>query len=154
MASKTLPRGIRNNNPGNVLRSRTAWQGEKPFTPGDDIEFEVFLTPAGGIRAMAVTLLTYQRTHKLMTLTGIINRWCPPVHRFPDGSTKPQDTGAYIAFTAKALGVTPTANIDLRQPALMRPLLASIIRKENGQQPYTDAQLDEGMRLAGIKLST
>lgn len=151
MASKSLPRGIRNNNPGNVLRSRTAWQGEKPFEPGDDIEFEVFTTPAFGIRAMAVTLLTYQRTHKLMTVAGIIHRWCPPVHRFPDGSTKPQDTRAYIASVARALGVTAEANIDLRQPALMRPMLAAIIRKENGQQPYTDAVLDEGMRLAGIK---
>ncbi len=150
--SKSAPRGIRNNNPGNVLRSRTAWQGEKPFYAGDDIEFEVFTTPAYGIRAMAVTLLSYQRQHKLRSVRAIINRWCPPVHTFPDGTQKPQNTAAYVTRVAAALAVEPDAVIDVTQPATMRPLLLAIIRQENSVQPYDDATVDEAMRLAGIKL--
>ncbi len=152
-SSKAVPRGIRNNNPGNVLRGRTAWQGETPFAAGDDIEFEVFTTPAFGIRAMAVTLLAYQRQHKLRTVRGIIGRWCPPVHTFPDGTTKAQDTRGYVSRVAAALGVAPDDEIDLTQPDRMRPLLGAIIRQENGQQPYDDATIDEAMRLAGIKLN-
>lgn len=149
--NKPLPRGIRNNNPGNVLRSRTAWQGEKPWAPGDDEEFEVFLTPEDGIRAIAVTLLTYQRKHGLRTVAGMIGRWCPPVHTFPDGTKKPQDTAGYARRVAAAVGVMPDDHFDAARPDLMRPFLKAVIQQENGRQPYTDAQIDEGMRRAGIK---
>ncbi len=151
--SKAVSRGIRNNNPGNVLRSRTAWKGEAAFTAGDDIEFEVFTTPAYGIRAMAITLLTYQREHGLRTTRAIIGRWCPPVHTFPDGTKKVQDTTAYVNRVAAAVGVAPDAVIDASKAAIMRPLLKAIIHQENGQQPYDEATIDEAMRLAGIKLN-
>lgn len=151
--SKSIPRGIRNNNPGNILRSRTAWKGEKPFGPGDDIEFEVFLAPPDGIRAIAVTLLTYQSTHGLRTPRAMISRWCPPVHTFPDGTKKAQDTTAYVNRVAAAIGVAADARIDARDAAIMRPLLKAIIRQENGQQPYDDATLDAAMLQAGIKFT-
>jgi len=149
--STSPPRGIRNNNPGNILRSRTAWQGEKPFAPGDDVEMEVFLTPPAGIRAIVKVLRTYQSEHKLKTVEAMISRWCPPFHTFPDGRKVKQDTAAYVRRVAAEIGVDPAARISITSPEILRPMLKAIIKQENAnQQPYSDAVLDEAMRLAGI----
>ena len=51
-------RGIRNNNPGNIDRNATKWQGMADKQ--DDPRFIVFTSPQYGIRAMARVLLTYQ----------------------------------------------------------------------------------------------
>lgn len=45
------PRGIRNNNPGNIRRNGDPWQGLAE-TQGDK-EFFTFTTPVYGIRALA-----------------------------------------------------------------------------------------------------
>ncbi len=50
------PRGIRNNNPGNIRIGKTRWQGQKPVqSDGSFVEFE---TPAAGLRALMKVLLT------------------------------------------------------------------------------------------------
>lgn len=54
-----LPRGIRNNNPGN-LEWGDPWQGLDPDGQAQDKRFVVFKDPAMGIRAIARTLITYQ----------------------------------------------------------------------------------------------
>jgi hypothetical protein len=134
------PRGIRNHNPGNIDHNpRTKWQGLA--TPPSDGRFCRFVSAAFGIRALARVLITYQDQHDLDTVRGIINRWAPPVEN---------DTAAYVGRVAVALGVGPDDPIDVHQHAVMRPLVAAIIRHENGVQPYTVEQLDEGLRLAGV----
>ena len=65
------PRGIRNNNPGN-LRQGDDWQGLAD--PQIDKEFCVFQSSLWGIRALARVLLNYQRKHQLHTVTQIISR--------------------------------------------------------------------------------
>lgn len=120
--------------------------------PGDDAEMEVFIEPEWGIRALVSVLLNYQRKHGLRTVEGMIRRWCPPTHTFPDGRKIGQNTAGYVRFVAQQVGVPADAQIDAMRPDVMRPLVKAIIQKENGQQPYTDAQIDEGMRRAGLKL--
>lgn len=137
---RKTPRGIRNNNPGNIDRTATKWQGMAEGQSSDP-RFVVFKAPEYGIRALAKTLLTYRSKHGLNTVRGIINRWAPPVEN---------DTGAYVRAVARAVGVGPEDPIDVRTLDHALPLTIAIIIHENGQQPYTTAQLKAGLALAGI----
>lgn len=137
---KKVPRGISNCNPGNIDRTATKWKGMADDQSGDP-RFVVFKTPEYGIRALSKTLQTYQSKHGLRTIRGIINRWAPPVEN---------DTGAYVNAVARSIGVSPDEPIDVRLLAVALPLAKAIIQHENGQQPYTDAQLKAGLALAGV----
>lgn len=114
-------RGIRNNNPGNIRRTGTAWQGMSATQ--SDPDFIQFDTMAAGVRALARTLQTYQETHGLRTVRGIVSRWAPPTEN---------DTGAYIAAVSRAVGVGPDDLLSPRDPPTMFRLVRAIIRHEVG----------------------
>ena len=141
MVSKSaLPRGIRNNNPGNIREAADGgvqWEGER-FTD-DDSAFEEFIEPEDGIRAMARVLITYYNKYGLNTVRGIITRWAPPHEN---------NTEHYICIVSNSLNVNPDA--ALTYPADLSPLIAAIVHQENGQQPYSTAQIDEGIRRAYV----
>lgn len=132
-------RGVRNNNPGNIDRNATKWQGMT--AKQTDARFITFVSPEYGIRAMAKTLLTYQNAHGLKTVKGIINRWAPP---------KENKTSTYVEAVCDALGVEPNDVVDVDEVATMLPLCRAIIHHENGYDPYADSVIVEGLRRAGI----
>ena len=134
------PRGIRNHNPGNLRRTQDPWQGLAPQQM--DREFFQFASPKWGIRALARTLITYQDRSGLRTIRGIITRWAP---------SSENDTGAYVRAMASAIAIGADDPIDVHSNAVLRALVLAIIRHENGQQPYTDAEIDAGLVLAGIE---
>ncbi|WP_416820227.1 structural protein P5 [Delftia tsuruhatensis] len=134
----STPRGIRNNNPGNIDRTAEKWQG-MAADQSSDSRFVVFSAPVWGLRALAKVLLSYQRKHGLRTPAAIIGRWAPPVDN---------DTGAYARQVAKALGVGVGDQIDLQQPETLQRILPAIVQHENGQQPYPTALVAEAVRLA------
>lgn len=143
------PRGIRNHNPGNVLRSKSVtWRGQAEDQSAD-AEFVVFTAPEWGLRAIARILLSY-RERGVRTPLAIANRWAPPKHRLPDGTIVKNDPDAYGKSIGRALGIAPTDVVDARDPAVMRTLIQSIVQKENGQQPYPVALIDKAMDLAGL----
>ncbi len=131
-----LPRGVRNNNPGNIIRGTDKWDGE---IDGHDPRYASFASPEAGIRAMGRLLLTYQDKHKLNTVEGIVGRWAPATEN---------DTGSYVATVSKALGVKPNAPIDLRDQNTLTKLTTAMIKVENGSQPYTDQQIATGLASA------
>ncbi|MDH0894375.1 MULTISPECIES: structural protein [unclassified Pseudomonas] len=139
------PRGIRNNNPGNIERNATRWQGMALAQP--DERFITFTHPVWGIRAIARVLITYQDKHNLRRVDSIIRRWAPP----PEN-----DTAAYVASVNQQLGIQPGQRIDVYDYHTMLALVRAIIRHENGAGPlpggnwYGDALLAEGLLLAGI----
>ncbi|EHL2774370.1 structural protein [Salmonella enterica subsp. enterica serovar Hvittingfoss] len=133
------PRGIRNNNPGNI-RWGDDWKGLVPRSQRTDKDFCQFITPEYGIRAMIVILRNYQRKHGLNTITGIINRWAP---------TNENNTQAYIDSVAKTTGVTPDQFVHTDDSRFMMKLLQAIIRHENGEQPYGFDVLVRAAELAG-----
>lgn len=136
--TKLMPRGIRNNNPGNIeAKSANMWKG----ADGDDGRFIKFTEVKWGIRAIAVLLTNYQLLHKLNTIEGVINRWAPPVEN---------DTGSYVDVVAASVGTAPNEPIDVSDASVMLPLVKAIITVENGQQPYADAVILEALKLAGI----
>lgn len=140
-------RGIRNNNPGNIDRSAAnKWQGRMPreqmtVEQREEKRFEVFASPAWGIRALCVLLISYQDKYGLHSVRGFINRWAPPVEN---------DTGAYVRQVASAMGVKPDDFINLHEYRRLRPMVEAIIAHENGGNPYSADVIEEGLRLAGV----
>lgn len=143
----TIPRGIRNNNPGNIRWSKDQWKGLIPKDQASDKAFCVFRSPEYGIRAMARVLRKYTQypgmpnvgKPNIDTVREVISRWAPP---------NENDTEAYIQSVAKGLGTTANAPIDVFDKDVMLKLLKAIIAHENGQQPYTDGTLLAGINLA------
>jgi hypothetical protein len=120
------PRGLRNNNPGNIESGRFAAtvQGFQ----GSDGRFAQYATPEQGIQA-ADKLLTSYAGRGLNTVNGIVNRWAPPTEN---------NTGAYVAQVAKELGVDPNQPLDMNNWEVRQKLIAAKIRVENGKQPYSE----------------
>lgn len=133
------PRGIRNNNPGNIRKSKDDWQGLAADQP--DGAFFTFESPVAGIRALAKILLNYQRKKGLHTIHDIISRWAPPSEN---------DTAAYIAQVAKHVGCAPEAMLTLSDRTTLFLLVEAIIQHENGTQPYDAKTIHAALTAAGV----
>ncbi|END6102933.1 lytic transglycosylase domain-containing protein [Yersinia enterocolitica] len=144
----TDPRGIRNNNPGNI--NYVGQDGASLERPGG--RFAKFDTAYDGLKAMARQLMRYftgKTTGKpLQTLTDIISTWAP-------GSEN--NTGAYIAQLSKMLNVHPDAVLNLENPQVMSALMGGIIHHENGRNPYSSELINRaagGMQQQGLQQET
>ncbi|MTI72221.1 MAG: structural protein P5 [Stenotrophomonas sp.] len=141
MDKKPTPRGVRNNNPGNIDRTAVVWQGEdrSPEAVKREPRFCVFMTPQAGFRALAKTLLTYQGRHGLRTVKEIINRWAPPSEN---------NTSAYVAQVAREVGVGGSEIIGLNRQVTLQRLVTAIARHENGGLFWDEAVIEAGVRQA------
>ena len=139
----SAPRGIRNNNPGNIRENQRVdydWVGESLVD--SDLDFEEFSMPVYGIRAIARILKTYRTKYGINTIAGIISKWAPPTG---DSGEFENDTQSYINSVSKRVGLLPNAPVDdLHIP----DIIDAIIYHENGQQPYTTAMIYQGVALA------
>lgn len=126
MKTFTPPRGIRNNNPGNIRKSHDTWQGARQN--GFDPAFVEFENPVFGLRALMKTLITYHVKYSLDTVQSIINRWAPPCENATD---------AYAHHVAKKLGVMREDRINLTDPKVLITLAKAIAVHENGTPPRT-----------------
>lgn len=127
------PRGLRNNNPGNIVRTADVWRGMSA-DQSNDSRFVVFDAPVWGLRAMARLLRKYLESGAT-TVREIIARWAPSTEN---------DTSAYIDAVAGALGLGPDDAVTLAQ---LPDLMAAIVRHENGVQPYAVAMFDDAIYL-------
>ncbi|WP_029225778.1 hypothetical protein, partial [Vibrio tasmaniensis] len=101
---KTLPRGVRNNNPLNIRESkgdRTQWDGEHLLDL--DKSFEEFKHPVYGFRAGARVLRSYSR-QGFRTLSEIINRFAPSIEN---------DTELYIKHVSEWTGIGRNQVVDV-----------------------------------------
>lgn len=120
--------GVRNNNPGNIEKTTTAWSGEVE-SPG---RFKTFATPEDGIKAMVTNLQSYG-AKGFDTVSTIINRWAPPTDKNP--------TSNYIKTVAKGMGVSPDKKLDLSNPETVSSLVREIIKFENSGHEYSPEML-------------
>ena len=139
-----LPRGIRNNNPGNIRVANNNWLGKIPIEQNTDStyvngqlqvvkDFEQFNEFKYGLRAMIKLLQNYQYNHGLMTIREIINRWAPP-------SENPSNI--YAMNVANAMGVGLDENIGMNRET-MRPMIKQMVKSENGVGNWvSDADFD------------
>lgn len=133
-----LPRGLRNNNPGNI-----DFHGQSGATlERQGGRFAAFNTPFDGLRAMASQLYRYYDgkttgTH-LDTIRKIISTWAPG---------NENNTAAYISAISKSMGVSANAKLNLYVPAVMASLMKAMTVHENGYSPYS-MNLTTGAALA------
>lgn len=130
---KATPRGVRNNNPGNIRKSADDWQGLEPDDRQTDPAFFRFTSAHFGIRAMARILLNYQSKRGLNTLRKLIDRWAPPVEN---------NTSSYVNHVAAFAHVDPDAEINLRAPGLLAAIVTGMIIHENGGSFYPSAIIE------------
>ena len=133
-----LPRGIRNNNPGNIRHNpANRWQGQAEVQT--DAEFVQFISPQYGFRAMTRILRNYQR-QGVTSLYDMIHRWAP---------SNENHTANYVEFVSQYSGIAPHNDVDLS--AYLPRLLKAIAIFENGQDYatyYSDAMIQDGIALA------
>jgi len=113
-----LPRGFRNNNPGNIMAG--SFTQRRPGYAGSDGRFARFNSMAEGVAAMDGLLNNYMRGGR-RSVSQIIGRWAPP---------NENHTSSYIASVARAIGVDPNAPLT---PGHIPALRDAMIRIENGR---------------------
>lgn len=120
----TTPRGIRNNNPLNIRKSKDKWKGLR--AQQQDAAFCQFENMEWGWRA-AFWLLTrtYYHTYRLFTIRTIVQKWAPPHEN---------NTASYIANVSKMTGIGADEPIGIPsdQPARWMMLGAAMAIQENG----------------------
>lgn len=133
-----VPRGIRNNNPGNIKAfGGIHWRGQR----GQDADgFATFSSPRFGLRAIAVIWQDYCYYHKFTTLRQYLDRWAPPSENH---------TETYLRVLCAAAAVGP----DEPYNPCERPLfvLRAIVCMECGYCPYSDTDLQAALDAAHIR---
>lgn len=136
-----LPRGLRNNNPGN-LRAGEDWKGEV----GEDRDgFVIFQDMSWGIRAMA-TLIMNDISRGYNTLSSLIGYWAPAEDHNP--------TSNYIASVASSTGLNPNQVIPL-ELATLAAIMRGMINFELGagyKAMVSNDDIQEGIELMNSNL--
>ena len=122
MRNSSLPRGLRNNNPGNIRKNSDVFQGEKTSS---DKEFKQFKSMAYGYRAIFKILSNYYRNYKLDTIRKIIGRWAPE---------NENDTDAYIKAVSDYAGIPADDPVDINDREQMTRIVAGMSKVENGRE--------------------
>ena len=118
---KTLPRGIRNNNPLNI-RIGNSWQGEVEHPT--DTEFEQFVNMFYGCRAAFILLKRYMKCYGLVTITDIISRWAP---------SSENNTRRYIDAVVNRTGYSALKELDFYSADHMIRLFEAMSLVECGE---------------------
>lgn len=123
MAEKKIPRGFRNNNPGNIRINRDLFQGE--IRPSHDKSFKQFETMAYGYRAIFRILRNYYNNYKLETICKMIGRWAPE---------NENDTDSYIKAVSDYAGIPADDPININDREQMIRIVAGMSKVENGRE--------------------
>ncbi len=134
---RKLPRGVRNNNPGNIdYNPNNKWFGQIGIEQDvPNPRFAKFDSPENGIRAIAKLLVGYH-AKGFNTVRLMINRWAPPVEN---------DTGAYVNSVANKMDIGPDEKLHVSS-YMLQVMVTAIIEHENGYQPYSSDQIYDGVR--------
>lgn len=146
-------RGIRNNNPGNLVKTAIAWRGKVPHDKNTDQHFEQFTDHEGkpghlwGLRAMFMDVRGDIEKKGMDTVAKLITSYAPPMGTLNSTGKlqRENNTAAYIARVSKELNKSATAKIV---PADYLKLMKAIIAVENIEQPYPDTVIQSAMSMA------
>lgn len=143
--SINLPRGIRNNNPGNIRtnagKSQQPFDGAIPIAQNTDANkaFMQFENPWYGIRAAARVMLNYQKNYGLSTLRQMITRYAPPAEN---------DTEGYIKYVCSRLGVTDSEFYNVSDWTKLAALKRLMVLRENSYEYSDSVMFDDACRAA------
>ena len=134
-APKLMPRGLRNNNPGNIRHNpANDWNG---MTGQDDAGFVIFSEGRYGLRAIGKVLDSYQRRGVWM-LRDVIEQWAP---------SEENDLESYLSHVMKLTG-WQAAHVPQRAEGDYVSLVKAIIKHENGFNPYSDQYIVDSLAMA------
>lgn len=140
----SLPRSVRNNNPGN-MRVGPPWRGLMPRSQMNadqraETAFCVYVSPEYGFRGMKKQLEADHFTHGCRSVRDYITSWAPECEN---------DTEAYIQFVAHHCGVGADDPQDIAAPDFLKHMAKAIATKETGGWDgfWTDEQLEKGFAL-------
>lgn len=133
--SSNTPRGIRNNNPGNLeFVESIAWRGQI----GSDGRYAIFDSALDGIRAMMIDLHTGFVRDGENTIREIIAEWAPPNENL---------TAAYMDSVRQQTGYGIDEPLSWHSAVI--PLAKAITVHENGENPYTDSLFQDAYMETG-----
>lgn len=122
MKQSKQPRGLRNNNPGNIRKSNDKFEFE--VRPSTDADFKQFYTVYYGYRAMFVILRNYSQIHGLGTIRGMISRWAP---------ANENNTAAYVNTVSAKSGIPADDPVNVDDREQMIRIVAAMSEVENGR---------------------
>jgi GH24 family phage-related lysozyme (muramidase) len=138
------PRGIRNNNPGNIeINKANDWEGKVPLDKNTDGRFEQFVSYDYGVRALIILLRNYVKGGR-DTITKVFAAYAPPGEN---------NTQAYIKFVAGRLNIGADATLPLTKTVL-KELAQAIGKMENGKECISDEQFEAGWGLVSESIRT
>lgn len=132
---KQLPRGIRNNNPGNL---NFAGQAGATKEGGPNGRFAVFGSMQEGVAALVRQIGLYVKRGR-NTIRKILEVYAPPGEN---------NTNAYVSAVSKALGIGPDDALDTENAQQVMSLVRAIANHENGKGFLSDADIAGGYQLA------
>ena len=140
----TDPRGLRNNNPGNIRRDDTEWMGLHTAGHQMDPSFFQFIRMEFGIRAMTRIFRIYKKNHGIDSLTKLSHRWAPA----SDGNDPVQHARNIAAHSRGNVTGIETA-IDLDDREILFGVVRGVMVAENGRKAETvsDEEVREGIEL-------
>lgn len=126
----SLPRGLRNNNPGNIRISPTRYKGE--IVPSSDRAFKQFKSRGWGYRAIFVLLESYHK-RGITTIRQIISRYAQPCENNTEG---------YISSVCESSLIGADAPLDITDKDTMVLVVSAISKVENGTPAVIDEVLE------------
>ncbi|MDI3439309.1 hypothetical protein QLG07_07575 [Erwinia sp. V90_4] len=132
---KSLPRGVRNNNPGNLNFANQAGATKEP---GENGRFAVFGSMQEGAAALYRQLQLYMK-RGTNTLSGIVNKYAPAGDN--------NNVGAYISALMKATGKGANEAIDSGDTGTIARLMKGIVDHENGKGYVSASDIMGGIQL-------
>lgn len=133
-----LPRGIRNNNPGNIIIAGDPYKpykGEK--TPSTDSRFRQFISMEWGYRALFHLLCRYIDHYGRNTINKIISAWAPVIEN---------NTENYIDDVVKWTGISKHTILKSTDYDKLIKIAMAISKKENGISP-SETEVRTGLQL-------
>lgn len=137
---KTVARGLRNNNPFNLVRTNNKWQGKIPFSESFDKVFEQFVELKWGIRAYFKDVIG-DINKGANTLTKLLSEFAPSFEN---------NTSGYISRVANEMGIS--ANSVLKTDKLTIIKLAKAMAKVelgNDANLLTDQNYNDAWNVLG-----
>jgi hypothetical protein len=117
-----LPRGLRNNNPGNLVQTNITWKGKIPLAQNTDSRFEQFIELRYGIRALMRDVIT-DYSKGLNTVNSLISEFAPSFEN---------NTTSYINTVSSMIGFPANAFIPSLTKQTLVSICKAIVYVENG----------------------
>ncbi len=132
---KSAPRGIRNNNPGNL---NYAGQQGATMEGGEGGRFAVFESMQHGVAALYKQLQLYFK-RGINTLSSIVKTYAP--------ASDNNNVDAYISALTKATGKGANEVLDSGDTATIARLMKGIVDHENGKGYISSSDIMVGIQL-------